>query len=64
MVKKIDNWNFLIEWSLEHTNALQALSILKYLNNEHDFYNTKTKAIDLYKRKKYPVNEIEIIEYK
>jgi hypothetical protein len=30
---------------------------------EQEFYNEKEKALESYKNKKYPIDEIEMIEY-
>lgn len=61
-IEKCNNWDFLIDWALKHNNALQALSILKYLNRIEAFESMKAIAIEMYEQNKYPTDELNNIK--
>ncbi len=60
-INKCNNWDFLINWTLNHNNALQSLAILKYLKREQEFESVKKKAISQYLEQKYPIEELTLI---
>ncbi len=60
-INKCNNWDFLINWTLNHNNALQSLSILKYLRRKQEFEDIKKKAISQYLEQKYPIDELNLI---
>ncbi|HEY0060373.1 MAG TPA: hypothetical protein VGB56_14645 [Flavisolibacter sp.] len=62
-ISKANDWEFLIKWALTHSNALQALSILKYLQRRNEFAIAKKEAIENYQKLKYPIEELNRISY-
>ncbi len=61
--KQCANWDFLIDWNLNHSRALDALSILIHTNQVHLFGRLKQIAIEKYMKIGYPVDELVAIEY-
>jgi hypothetical protein len=58
-----NDWDFLIDWALCHNNALQALSMLKYLERKEQFETEKENAINDYRNKQYPIDELKLINW-
>lgn len=55
------DWEFIINWAFNHDNALQGLSILKYLDKKEEFKRRKEESLVEYEKKKYSTKEIEMI---
>lgn len=55
------DWDFVIDWAFTHDNALQGLSILKYLDKKEEFKRRKEESLVEYEKKKYSTKEIEMI---